>query len=161
MSNSGFTLLELLIVIIILTGALAIIFPSISGVDEYVFNSEVRRVAGLIRHLDEAATQKKLYYKVWFSPDDESIYVETSPDGSEFELARDSGLRGFTLKSGADIEDITLRSFGKVDEGKVAIIFNPTFGAEAFNLHLRGADKVITLNYNPYSGRVKVLDGYV
>lgn len=159
--TKGFTLLELIAVIAILGTVLVLVFPRLSILEDLTLKSEVRRMAGLFRYLNEAAYTRKIYYRVSFYPEEESLTVESSPDGFEFSKAQDVFLHNLTLREGTDIEDIIVQGLGKIRHGSVTIIFNPGIGAEAFNLHLKKNDRAFTISYNPYSGKVKVTDGYV
>ena len=157
----GFTLLELIVIIVILGGVFMVAFPRIPMPGLISFNSDARRTATLFRFLDDAAMHRKRYYRVSFYLDDESIKIETSTDGTDFDVPPEKELYGFVFKGETELVDIVLPSFGRVDSGSVSVVFNPTFGAEPFKLHLGGGEETKTLTYNPYSGRVKVLDGYV
>lgn len=156
----GLTLLELMVVIVILSSALLIIFPNISILEDFKFKSEVRRIAGLFRYLNESAFSNKIYYRVWFYPEKESFEIESSADGFEFIKEKDK-LAGYTLNQGTDMQDIIVQGLGKINHGDVAVIFNPGIGAEAFSLHLEKNGRIFSISYNPYSGRVKIMDGYV
>lgn len=158
---TGFTLLELLAVIAILATALLLVFPKIHLFEDYTLNAEARRVAGLFRYAQESASARKMYYRLWFYPEKEAIEIESSSDGIEFKKMEESFLKGLTLKSGIDMMDIVLATLGKVNEGRVAVIFSPSGGAEPFNIHLKMGQRLLTIGYNPYSGKVKVLKGYV
>lgn len=159
--SKGLTLLELLVVIAILGTILLIVFPKIPLLEDYTFNAEARRVAGLFRYAQESASTKKMYYRLWFYPEKEVIEIESSANDIEFKKMQEPSLKGLTLKSGVDMTDIVLSTLGKVSGGGVAVIFSPTGGAEPFRLHLKMRQRLLTINYNPYSGRVKILEDYV
>lgn len=86
--------------------------------------------------------------------------MESSADGFEFKKIKDGSLKGFSLATG-DIQDIVVQGLGKIDHGDAAIVFNPGIGAEPFNLHIKKDGLILTISYNPYSGKVKILEGYV
>ena len=159
--SKGFTLLELLVVIAILGTILLIVFPKIPLFEDYTLNAEARRVAGLFRYAQESASTKKMYYRLWFYPEKEAIEIESSLDGIEFKKIQEPSFMRLTLKSGVDMTDIVLSTLGNVSGGGVAIIFAPMGGAEPFSLHLKMRQRLLTIHYNPYSGKVKVLEGYV
>lgn len=159
-SKEGMTLLELLVVMVLLGSAMLILFPRIPLLESFSMNSDVRRIASLFRYLDGASSSKKVYYRVWFHPEEESLEVESSADGFEFKKIKDGSLKGFSLANG-DIQDIVVQGLGKIDHGDAAIIFNPGIGAEPFNLHIKKDGLILTISYNPYSGKVKILEGYV
>ena len=157
----GFTLFELIVVMAVLSVVLLIAYPKLPHLEEIELNAEARRMAGLIRYLDEAAFTKKVYFRAWFRPDNGSVEVESSQDGLEFKNALDPSLRGFALRSGTDIRDIVVQGLGTINRGEAGVVFNPGIGAEAFNLHLERNGRVLTVSYNPYTGRVKIIDCYV
>ncbi|MBI5048568.1 MAG: type II secretion system protein [Deltaproteobacteria bacterium] len=160
-SKTGFTLLELLSVIAILGTVLLVVFPKIHFFEDYTLNAEARRVAGLLRYLEESASAKKIYYRVWFYPEKELFKIETSIDGIEFNKSQEPLLRGLSLKKSVEMEDVVISSLGRINEGEAAVVFNPIVGAEPFVIHLKMGQRLLTIGYNPYSGKVKVLKGYV
>ena len=162
-SDSGFTLLELIVIIVILGSVLLVAMPRIPMPGAFSFASEVRRTATLLRYIEDVSGYTKDYYRVSFYLDDEVITVERSGDGENFAPPGDPSLAGIELSLDTELMDIVLQEHGVVDEGSVSLVFNPTFGAVPFKLHLRdsGGDDVLTLTYSPYSGRVKVIEGYV
>lgn len=159
--GNGFTLIELVVVIFILASVLLLAFPAINALEGYGFRSDARRMAGLIRRLDDSATTEGRYYRFWFYVEEESFKVESSSDGVEFFPVSDSDIRGFKLGSATVIEDIVIAGLGRIARGEAAVIFNPSAGADPFSLHLQQGESSLTLSYNPYSGKVKILQGYV
>jgi len=160
-SCAGFTLIELIVVIAIVASVLLIAFPGMSVLESYGFRSDARRTAGLFRYLDDTATTEGHYYRVWFYPEEEILRVETSPDGEVFTPVKDPDLVGFSLGKSTEIEDIVISGLGKIAKGEAAVVFNPSAGADPFSLHLRRGDEELTLRYNPYSGKVKIIKGHV
>lgn len=159
--NRGFTLLELMVVIALLGTLLVVVFPRISVFKGYSLKRDARGIAGLLRYIEDSASTRKIYYKVRFFPEEESLVVEYSADGIEFKTVEDPALRSFALERGTDMVDIVVDGLGKIYQGEVAVVFNPLLGAEPFNLHLRDDDRTLTVSYNPYSGRISISDGYL
>ncbi len=160
-NKKGVTLLELLVVIVILGSIAAIVAPKFSAFEGFMLDSEARKVAGLLRYLDESATTKNVYYRVWFRPEEESFEVESSPDGVEFKRVKDNSLKGYKFRAGIDMEDIVVAGLGKVASGEAAVVFNPGAGAGPFALHLKKSGAGLTVSYNPYSGKVTIKQGYI
>jgi len=158
---SGFTLIELVVVMAILASVLLIAFPGMGALQDFAFRSETRRMAGLFRYLDERATIEARYYRVWFYPEEDSFFVETSPDGEEFVPVSDPDIRGRSLGHSIDMEDVQIAGLGTISRGQAAVVFNPSAGADPFSLHLRREDQRVTLRYNPFSGKVRILDGHL
>lgn len=163
-NDRGFTLIELIVIIVILGSVVMVAMPRLPSSGEFSFGSEARRTATLLRYIDDVSGYTKDYYRLSFYLDDELITVERSDDGENFEPPGDPTLSGIEFGADTELVDIVLQAHGTVDEGSVTLVFNPSFGAVPFKLHLRGGgggEEVLTLTYNPYSGRVKVIEGYV
>ncbi len=158
---AGFTLIELVVVMAILASVLLIAFPGMGVLDDFAFRSETRRMAGLFRYLDDRATIEGRYYRVWFFPEDDSFSVESSADGVEFGAVQDPDIQGRALGSSTDLEDVYIAGLGTISRGEAAVIFNPSAGADPFSLHLKRDKESVTLRYNPYSGKVRILRGHV
>jgi prepilin-type N-terminal cleavage/methylation domain-containing protein len=164
--SKGMTFIEVILVVAVLSAVLLISFPRIPYLSDYSLKSDARKLAGLFSILDESATTKKTYYKVLISPGAKRpganrITVESSKTGREFKAVEDSSLSGVELDKRTIVEDIFVAGLGLVDEGEVDLFFNPLYGAEPFSLHIGQSGSVFTINYNPYSGRVKVVEGRI
>lgn len=148
---------------VILGSVLMVAIPRIPSSEAFSFGSEVRRTATLLRYIDDVSGYTKDYYRLSFYLDDELITVERSEDGENFTPPGDSKLQGIEFGGNTELVDIVLQEHGTVDDGSVSLVFNPSFGAVPFKLHLRdgAGEDILTLTYNPYSGRVKVIEGYV
>lgn len=155
------TLMELTVVLAVLSGIVLLVMPNISMIEDFRLRSEARRITGIIRHASESATSRREYYRVRFLPEEESLKVESSPDGFEFKGEKGSVSGGFALDEGTDLKDVVVAGIGKVDRGTVDVIFNPGIGAEPFSVHIAKGGRDLTVRYNPYSGRVRILEGYV
>lgn len=155
----GFTLIELIAVIAVIGATALIVFPRLPSVDELLFNSDCRKLSGLIRYLNETSYSKKKFYRVRFTPGQGTVEVEESRDGYAF-IAGGETVRGLVMED-TYIEEVVLQGAGAVNQGEVVVVFAPGSGAEAFNLHLKRRERRTTISYNPYSGKVKVAQGYV
>ena len=159
--SCGFTLLELILVIALLGTILLLVFPRIPSVTDYTLTTTAKRLSSVLRYLEESATTKKVYYRVWFSPESDDFRVESSSDGGEFIPIEDKSFSGFTFPKGIDLVDITIMGLGTIRDGEGGIVFNPLYGADPFKVHLGEDEKRLTVTYNPYSGRIKVKDGTI
>lgn len=158
--RSGFTLIELMVVVALLGIVLAVVAPRLGLVEDGRMRSTVRRLTGLVTYLGDSAETKKRYYRLWFDIDGERVRVEVSHDAVEFVPAADAALRPFELE-GAEIVDVVVAGLGKAAGGEVSTVFAPYGGSLPFKLHVEGAGRVVTIGYNPYTARVELSEGYV
>lgn len=144
-----------------MSAVVLIALPRTSFIDALSLDSEARRAAGLFRYLDSAASAKKTYYMVQFHPAQGAIGVSFSTTGADFKETRGDVPGGFTLSRDTKMLDVTVEGLGKIDSGEAAVVFNPGAGAGAFTLHLGKNGRIVTVSYNPYSGKVKLTEGYI
>jgi prepilin-type N-terminal cleavage/methylation domain-containing protein len=160
-SSEGFTLLELLVVIILLGGVLLLALPRFTDTGEVYLKTDSSRVSSYIRFLNEASATKKVYYRISFDLGLGEIRAEYSRDGSEYIADSDPSVRRLKLREGVAMEDIVTPATGKVNSGVLTVVFAPSGTVDPFTLHLRSAKKFFTLTFNPYSGAVNGAEGYV
>lgn len=158
--KQGFTLLELLVVLILLGVVLAAAIPRFTGTGEAYLRTDASRVSSFLRFVSDASATRKLYYRVSFDITAGEIRTEMSRDGALYEAESDPNVRTLKLREGVSIEDIVVEGPGKVNAGTAGVVFAPVGGAPPFTLHLAASDKTITLAFNPYSGEVSIKDGY-
>ncbi|MCC6502913.1 MAG: prepilin-type N-terminal cleavage/methylation domain-containing protein [Deltaproteobacteria bacterium] len=149
----GFTLIELAVVLALLGAVLLVAIPRLSIFEEAVLRSDARKVASLIRRLDDSAASGKSYYRMTFSIGGRSLEAQKSSDGMVFEspegmpprvvLSRATGIKGLAL------------SGGNKAGGTASILFGPS-GAEPFSIELEASGFSCTVSYNPYSGKIRI-----
>lgn len=162
----GMTFIEVVLVVAILSAILLISFPRMPFISDYALKSDARKLASLFSFLDESATTRKTYYKVLVLPGtktsrEKQIKVESSKSGREFKAVKEASIKGFDLDERTVLEDIKVAGLGLIDSGEVYLFFNPVYGAEPFSLHISQSESVFTIDYNPYSGRVKIIEGRI
>lgn len=166
-SSKGMTLIEVAVVVAIISVILLLVFPKIPLLSDYTLKRDARKLAALFRSLDESATTKKTYYKVSISPNSKKletrrVLVESSKDGLKFETEESPLLKSLTLNERVIIEDIEVAGLGVIREGDhLSLFFNPVYGAEPFKLHIKEGETSFTINYNPYSGKVRIIEGRI
>ncbi|MGO9138731.1 MAG: Tfp pilus assembly protein FimT/FimU [Syntrophales bacterium] len=140
--NRGLTLLELLVVIFIVSLALAISFPSFTIQTDGNLKSEAGHIASILRYLNDSAISTKETYAVNLNFDEKVI--------------RYNGTDGEKTEKIDNLSRITLQSRGNVSEGDVTVLFGPAGAAETFTIHLTGVESSMDIIFNALSGRVKV-----
>ncbi len=159
--NAGFTLLELILVMLLFGVVLALALPRFSDTGTAYLKTDSSRVAAYIRYLHEASSTRKVYYRVSFDMGAEELRAEYSLDGAQYRAERDAALRTLKLAEGVTIEDVVVPETGKVNSGVLTVVFAPAGTMDPFTLHLKSGKNFRTLTFNPYSGEVSVEEGYV
>ena len=156
-SQTGFTLIELIAVMIIIGLVLAVVFPRFSDIGETHLKTDASKLQTLITYLYEASETKHLYYRINFDMEGESVLVESSRDGKEYLPEADRGLGVLRFSPGVDLAEVEIAGLGVTNTGKLRVVFTPTGRTEPFRVSLGSGDRAsMTVTFNPYSGRVRV-----
>lgn len=147
--KTGFTLLELVIVIFIISLATALIMPSFIDIGGDTLKAEAKHLSNTLRYVYDEAVAKKRIYTLKFNLDDNSWGFEGEKEG-----------RSFRTKKGVDLTDIMIPSLGRVSEGEVIVKFGPLGPEEPMILHLAKDEAEYTILFNHLNGRTKILEGY-
>ena len=159
-SQTGFTLIELIAVMIIIGLVLAVVFPRFSNIGETHLKTDASKLQTLITYLYEASETRNLYYRINFDLERESVLVESSRDGVEYLPEADRGLRVLRFSPGVDLAEVEVAGLGVTNTGELRVVFTPTGTTEPFRVNLGAGDRApMTITFNPYSGRVKVESG--
>ncbi len=140
--HNGFTLVELIVVIFIISLVVAVSFPAFTLRQDGNLKSDAGHVASILRYLNDSAVFTKETYALNINFRDR-VVRHRGPDGERTE--RIDNLSG-----------ITLQSRGKVSDGEVTVFFGPAGTGESFTIHLTGVESSIEIVFNALSGRVKV-----
>lgn len=178
-SISGFTLIELSIILILLGVMLLFAVPKLGNREDISLRSTARELAGTIQSLFDESVLNKTSYQLVFeitenryliiekNPDKESLkpdetenVIDTS-DKSETSEVIDVTNRYKKLPEKIFIKDITTATGNKAAEGQVTIEFYPDGFMDKGVIHISNGKKDYTLTTTPLTGKVKVLEGYV
>ncbi len=162
MKHSGFTLVEILLVVFLLGSLLLVTIPGFNNVTNMHIKSAARNLSGIIKHLYNDAIFKKNIYKLRFDLDSNQYWVE-SFQGNRFVTFEDPALKRRSLPDGIFFENIfTERAQRKIEEGNDAfILFLPSGFVDYAVIHLSSADNDnYTIETKPYTGGTKIYDQY-
>ena len=102
MKNKGFSLMELMVVLIILALSVALVTSSLSNLSRTIeLKAAAKKVSGILRYYRSEAVNKGLVYQVLFDPELRAILVqsvsitELSVEKAEDEKKRETLLRPF------------------------------------------------------------------
>lgn len=148
--RSGFTLIELIIVIFIISLTAALIMPNMWDTGERSVKLEAKRIGTTLRYLyDEAVGKKEIIV----------LRIDLDRDAWGFESEIES--RSFTMRDKVMFRDIIVPSLGEVSIGELLYSFGTTGPEEPITIHLMRGDKDYTVIFNHLSGRAKVYAGYI
>ncbi|NIP37626.1 MAG: prepilin-type N-terminal cleavage/methylation domain-containing protein [Candidatus Dadabacteria bacterium] len=160
--NTGFTLIELSIVVLILSAFMFVAVPRFDNLTRGNLKSSSRNLSTTIKYLYSEAAFKKKIHKLAFDIDEGEYWVEVL-EVDEYIKSPDPFLRKKKLPHNVFFKDIvTQRSQGASTEGKDEfILFLPSGFVEPVVIHLESeAGDIYTLATKPYTGATRVFDEY-
>lgn len=140
--RAGFTLLEMVVAVFIISLFAAMVIPSFYAGGESRLKEDARKTASLLRYLSDSAIYSKDTYPLTFDLQDHRLSWR-GPDGEKTE----------EMKS---LAAVTLPSKGEVRQGTVKVFFGPLGLSENLAVLLRYEDNEITVTFNPISGRAEI-----
>jgi type II secretory pathway pseudopilin PulG len=155
-ASTGFTILEIFIVLFLLAGLLGIVLPRISLEDN--LGSVGRRVVGMVRSLQSLAmsTQKtiRLYIDL-----DRGIYWPVILEGDQEKIPTDPAwATPLKFSETVRVLDI-LVSQGKKESGRVDLFFYPTGRIDPATMHLAdGRNNLLAIAIEPVTGAIRMSD---
>lgn len=160
-STAGFTLLELVVVMVLLAIVTALVVPRLPSTGSQALKSSARSTAALLRYLGERSSGSKNIYRLHINISENFIKITRKlPNGEEIP-PEDQLLTRKVLENGVVIADMQSPRLGKVTEGEVLIDFGASGLSEYMTLHLRSPHgEIFTIVGYPSSGKVKLLAGY-
>jgi prepilin-type N-terminal cleavage/methylation domain-containing protein len=161
--TTGFTLIELTVVIVILSVVALLVIPRLPFAHEGDLRTSARSLAGTLRYLEDLAISSKQYYRLRINLVDGTMKVtRVLPETEETEVT-DGILTNLALREGVGFADITTSQTGKISEGETYLDFSPLGSEEFLLFHLKSVDekRFFTVALYPGSGRVEVSEGYL
>ena len=142
--TNGFTLIELIVVLFIISLVTAVLLPSFAGFGENKLKSEAREMASILRYMNDSAITRKEPFSLKFDLGD-NVVSWKGPDGEK-------------SKKFDDLTGVTSESKGMVSKGELIFFFGPLGARENLDVHLSRDDKNMIVSLNHLSGRVKIVD---
>lgn len=140
--GKGFTLLELMVVVFVISIVLALVLPSFTGIGESKIASEAKRLGSIVRYLNDSAisTKENLQMKIDLG---DKLVSYSSPEGEKSEKFD-------------DISAVELQSKGAISAGEVTIFFGPLGAQESFKINLKRDSSGMEISFSSVSGKVKI-----
>ena len=155
-ASTGFTILEIIIVLFLLAGLLGIVLPRIS-LDENL-GSVGRRMVGTVRSLQSLAmtTQKtvRLYVDI-----DRGVYWPVILDGNQEKIPIEAAwATPLNLPAAIRVSDILVTQ-GKKELGRVELSFYPTGRIDPATMHFVDArNNILAIAIEPVTGAIRMSD---
>ncbi|MGH8005527.1 MAG: pilus assembly FimT family protein [Candidatus Binatia bacterium] len=162
--SSGFTLLELSVVLLIIGLLAAVALPQLGDVSGRRLESSARRLAALVHYLSGEAAFSGRVYRLHYDLDQRAYWVTvlTAPQGIAEFIPDSSPLsQPVQLPPAIAFADVFVPGVGRVRAGQVYTHFYPQGYADPTVIHLRDQrSRVVTVTIPPLTGEARVAEGY-
>lgn len=158
---AGFTLLELIVVIAVLSLVTMLVAPRLPSTSGTELRGSASALAATLRYLGESSVTGKTNYRLHLDISGNSLRITRKLPSGEEVPPDDRLFARKILGNQVVITDVQTARLGKVTEGEVLIDFNAAGLSEYLTIHLKsGAAKEVTVVGFPNNGKVKILEGY-
>ena len=159
-NQKGFTLLELILVMVIIAVSMGIVLPRLPDIAGMKIHREARRIGMIMKLTRERAVALRRYYRLEIDLDTSTL--KAAYFGPENTYVDDDDVRVLELPGPVRITDIVTSGGGKVADGTGEIHFSPKGMIEPTAIHLiDDSDQMITVRPGVLSGSIRIEDGYV
>jgi general secretion pathway protein H len=162
--QTGFTLIEIAVVMVIIGMVLLLVLPRLPSSDQENLKISARTLASTLRYMQEraATTTSQSGYYLMFAPGTENVKIlEIGGDGNSKEPA-DPLLQKSPVKEGITVADVRIPRLGKVVDGQMRVDVGVGGIRDFVTIHLRSAGgQFWTVMAFPSGGKVKALEGYI
>jgi prepilin-type N-terminal cleavage/methylation domain-containing protein len=160
--EAGFTLLELVLVLLVLSIMAGLVFPKFRNLGAGDVKVEARTLIGRIQGLYNEATFTRRTHRLVFDLDAERYWGEVQNADDSYAPVSRTLMGPVDLPPGIDLKDVITERAGKRADGHAYCYFHPLGRADVTTIHLesKGGDE-LTLQVNPLTGKVDVKTGYV
>ena len=158
--SSGFTLLELIIVLFLVGMFSIVAIPRFSHIGEGDLHHSARRLSWTIKYLFNEAALSSREHRIIYDLDNGSYRaMALESDGSVTNVERVP--EKIKLKQNIRFMDITISGRGTFSQGELTVRILPSGWIEGTTLHLSGGEnQILTVTINPLTGHSEVYDGY-
>ena len=159
-SNKGFTLVEIVVVMVLISLFMVLSIPLFSNIGTSSLGTSARRLSGTIKYLFNESAMSGREYRLIYDLDRGTYRAQVlEADGALVDVS-DQG-RQAALKGSVSFRDVQLPGRGKFSLGQVMTRIHPNGWVEETIIHLADDDnEVLTLRVMSLTGTTEVFDGY-
>ena len=158
---AGFTLLELVVVMLILVAMLGLVLPEASSV--FVRNdlkTSSRRLAGAVAYARSQAMLERVEQELTLDLDTNVFWTNPVKDSDKSDVDEPTSKQ--TLEGEVRFLSVKKAKNEQLNSGQVALRFQPKGLVEPAVIHLAGSgERVQTIFIKAFNGRCVIQDGYV
>lgn len=158
-TDSGFTLAELAVVIFIIGLMVTLCLPLLGRRGDSDLRTAGRRISGTVKYFYNQAVLDKTRYRLTFDLDHGLYRIDRQEEDGEWKPLSDRW-RETRLPSSVAIRDIDVKGKGDFTKGTVSILIYPVGWIDEAVLHLQEDDYRLTLRISPLTGTTKFYDGF-
>lgn len=159
---TGFTLIEITLVILIMGILLALSIPRLGSLTGHNLKVSCRRLSATAKHLFHRSTVKRTIYRLNYDLKRNEYWITYRDETLEFVGDSSPLSRRVRLPKDVYFEDITIVGRGKFFEGEVQTHFFPKGWVDETLVHLKDArGRQASIHILPLSARTKIYDKYV
>ncbi len=160
---SGFTLMELMVVLVIMALTAAFVVPRLGGpLSRLGSVSAAKKTCACLRYARSRAASKKKAYKVVFDIDKNILTISPFYENNEPEKAGGSGKsfdKSYELPQGVFFEELVDSHDRYADSGRFTIVFFPNGGSSGGKIMIKDKkNRKFTIDVDPISGTVRVVE---
>lgn len=161
-NKKGFTLLELVIVIMLIGILGTLLIPRLPDITASKLKSTSRKLAGTMSYLYDRSAAGQMVLRMTLDLDKNEYYVSLLNTDNQFEETTFTLARRTKLNDALKMQSAKTATQGRVSKGKAFIHFFPGGFTEMTVIYLKDrSDHAMTLVTNPLTGKVKIYEGYV
>jgi prepilin-type N-terminal cleavage/methylation domain-containing protein len=158
--SAGFTLIELIVVMAILTIVIAIAVPPLQNslVVDHVKKAG-RWIILKVPALKERAVREQKIYRLHIDLDADRFWI--SDDSMDEDQLLDAARQGFELTGGLEVLDVEYPRAETIAAGLAEIRFYPKGYSDRAIIHLRDDDARLSFQVEPFLSNVVMVEEYV
>jgi len=159
-SQSGFTLIELMLVVMLLGLMASLSLPLISGFEPNRLDASARRLAGTVKYLYNEAAMTGLEHRLTFEIAENSYHAGNVNRSGELQPLQGVAAKK-NLSSGVKFVSIYQPQRGEQKDGEITTALLPGGWMEETIIHLEDDNQMkLTLRVVPLTGLTEIYEGY-